>query len=685
MSIQYRPEIDGLRAISVLIVVFYHAFPTLLPGGMIGVDVFFVISGFLITSILLSGPTFNIDRAIDFYSRRARRLFPALILVLFSCYAFAWVALYPDQMKELGWHIGASSVFLSNFAYLSEAGYFDQASELKPLLHLWSLAVEEQFYLFWPFLMLALLSKNRWKSCLPLLIAVSFTTGAVLTFQNADLAYYSPFSRFWELWAGAMLAFLTKQDGQNKQFLILGMNKRYRQRFLDIAASVSLLFLLIAPFFIRSEHGFPGWQALPVVFFAVVLVYTSQFSQPIQGLLSRPLLVYVGKLSYSFYLWHWPVLAFLAITEPSVQPTVKILAIGFAFLLASLTFHAIEKPIARQGNGTSLALTLGLFLVGFIGLNAHHRNGLEFRDVNYQVYKSRVLASFGLEGLQAYSVESVPDEADLNVFLANNPLYPDQLQRVAALLKEDPTALSRMAENHKLSYRPTRKCESYTRDCASGFGLRKVLILGDSYSADVYAALKHAYPNIQFKGFFGPGCTPISIRYKEPNNRCAQLLSQAKSEMHQHKFDLLILAAKWPAHFTPLLDDIAVYSGLVPKIAVFGPGPTFSTDVSHVLMQSSPGAQLLLKLKNVQNSEPFITNDGMKKLCEMENVAYFDRLKPFCENGFCKVTITGGELLIYDSGHLSPHGAKYLGEQIRQSGWLEQLLQLPTKDLSPRV
>ncbi|MFN2375246.1 MAG: acyltransferase family protein [Candidatus Binatia bacterium] len=207
MSSHYRSDVDGLRAVSILLVVMFHAFPALLPGGYLGVDVFFVISGFLITDLMLRRAAQGFSSLGEFYARRVRRLFPALLAVTVACLVFGWFALLPGEYAQLGRHALAASVFVPNVAFWSEAGYWDTASRLKPLLHLWSLGVEEQFYLVWPALVL-LLGRTRLPFPAWVLPVAAISFAANLYAANADpaAAFFLPQFRIWELMLGGLLA-----------------------------------------------------------------------------------------------------------------------------------------------------------------------------------------------------------------------------------------------------------------------------------------------------------------------------------------------------------------------------------------------------------------------------------------------------------------------------------------------
>lgn len=200
----YRADIDGLRAIAVISVVFFHFFPSVLPGGFVGVDIFFVISGFLITGIIARSIRNNNFSITEFYIRRANRIFPSLCLMLIAVLIAGSISLFPDEFQRLGKHIFAGSTFTSNFALWNESGYFDTAAEVKPLLHLWSLGIEEQFYLFWPLLLLFARSERRQVLVVSAVLGFSFVTNLLFIHRFPGATFYLPHTRVWELAAGGM-------------------------------------------------------------------------------------------------------------------------------------------------------------------------------------------------------------------------------------------------------------------------------------------------------------------------------------------------------------------------------------------------------------------------------------------------------------------------------------------------
>lgn len=369
MSLTYRPEIDGLRAIAVLAVVVFHAFPAALPGGFVGVDVFFVISGFLITSILLHESQGGSISIAGFYARRIVRIFPALVLVLLACFLVGWNVLFAAEYKALGKHILGGTTFVSNIMLWTEAGYFDNASELKPLLHLWSLGIEEQFYIVWPVLMLGLVRMPRRAITLTLCaLLASLVWACYWVFEDRTHAFYSPLARAWELLAGALLAWA--------QFARPGVLAPLRHRLLPW---LGLVMILASAMWLSERNTFPGaWAAVPVLGTCLLLVPVPGAAVHVR-LLSHPWMVNIGLISYPLYLWHWPLLSFANILEGQ-YPSAYVRAglVLLTFVLAALTYHGVEKPIRRLPRKFSVGVLLVLMVVlGVLGKNVYDRDGLE--------------------------------------------------------------------------------------------------------------------------------------------------------------------------------------------------------------------------------------------------------------------------------------------------------------------
>jgi peptidoglycan/LPS O-acetylase OafA/YrhL len=332
MAIKYRPEIDGLRALAVLPVMLFHAGIPGFEGGFIGVDVFFVISGFLITSIIRRQQQLGSFSLARFYERRARRILPALFIVLLTCLPFAWLWLLPEDLSSFGASLWSVMLFGSNLHFYSESGYFNAAAELKPLLHTWSLAVEEQFYLLFPLLLAFLARRERWlKPAIALLIIGGFAFSLWLTTENPALAFFGAQARAWQLMIGALCALLPLQREAWRWATLAGLS--------GLLASLALT---------HSATAWPGLAALLPTLSSALLCWASRPGQPGFAVLSHRYLVALGLMSYSAYLWHQPLLAFArhrAIGEPPQALLVALLLLSLG--LAYVSWRWIEAPFRR--------------------------------------------------------------------------------------------------------------------------------------------------------------------------------------------------------------------------------------------------------------------------------------------------------------------------------------------------
>lgn len=375
----YRPDIDGLRAFAVLSVVVFHAFPTLLPGGFVGVDVFFVISGFLISGIMFTELAQGQFKFSAFYARRIKRIFPALLVVLLCCFAFAWVVLFNDELKQLGNHVLRAAVFLSNFILWHESGYFDNAAETKPLLHLWSLGIEEQFYILWPLMIWALWrTRSLRMSWISAFALCSLAWNLYQSQHDVVHDFFSPFTRFWELMFGALLAY-----GQ-----VLGGDKWQRHTLWTRGASwrsaLGMTLLIGSVVGISDTQHFPGaWALLPVLG-AVLVISAGPHAWVNRSWLANPAMIGLGLISYPLYLWHWPIFSFLRIIEGATPAAnIRFAALVLSVLFAGLTFRFIERPLRFkwQSPFKTATLVIGMIGVGCLGYATNKSDGFPARDV----------------------------------------------------------------------------------------------------------------------------------------------------------------------------------------------------------------------------------------------------------------------------------------------------------------
>ncbi len=342
-----------------------------------GVDIFFVISGFLISTIIYSKLENNTFSFSDFYARRIKRIFPALIVVLFSTFALGWFLLLADEYKQLGKHIAAGAAFVSNFLLINEVSYFDNAAETKPLLHLWSLGIEEQFYILWPLLLWLWCYTRRSLIWLTIFLAViSFLFNLYKIRTDTIANFYLPQSRFWELLCGAILAWYLL----NKNKIRLCDLTSHK----NLISSLGLMLIVIAIISITSKSKFPGWIALIPVMGTILIILAGPTAWINRVVLSNRILVWIGLISFPLYLWHWPLLTLARIVYSDAPSTlVRSIIVLISFFLAWLTYQFIEKPIrfsTYKKTHVTIAISL-MIVIGYIGFNSYQRDGLRFREV----------------------------------------------------------------------------------------------------------------------------------------------------------------------------------------------------------------------------------------------------------------------------------------------------------------
>ena len=380
MSATYRPEIDGLRALAVLPVILFHAgFPGF-EGGYIGVDIFFVISGYLITSLLVSELKESKFSFRTFYERRARRIFPALFFVVLCCLPVAWAWLPPDGFRNFSQSVTAVSFFSSNILFWAESGYFDTANEVKPLLHTWSLGIEEQFYLIYPLVLF--IGWRFFRSKLPYVVAAillaSLILSELISRWSPEAGFYLLPTRGWELMAGAILAIPNKAK-----------RLRVNHHVTQLIAAAGLLLIGLSVVAFDGETNHPGVATILPTLGTVLVIAFGNAKGVVHGILSNRVLVYIGLISYSLYLWHQPAFAFARIylgQEPGPYQYGALIAASFA--LSALSFRFIERPM-RNRKGVSARTVWRLSAISVLSLSSfgcvgHLSNGWPSRfELNY--------------------------------------------------------------------------------------------------------------------------------------------------------------------------------------------------------------------------------------------------------------------------------------------------------------
>ena len=333
----YRPEVDGLRTVAVLSVIFYHANFHIfgqnpIKGGFLGVDVFFVISGYLITSILLTGFQTRKLTLLNFYERRARRILPILLFVITASIPLSWVLLLPSDFQQYSWQILSSIFSASNFYFWTEDSYWASESILKPFLHTWSLGVEEQFYLFMPLLLLVVIQRNlkQLRYLFLTLALLSLISSHYMSIRDAQSSFYLLPFRSWELLIGASIATFRSDDFSNLKFSFL--------------PTVGLIIVLTCFYFFDENTLHPSFYTLLPTLGVGLIILFANAKDPTTRLLQNKIMTSIGLISYGLYLWHFPIFSYLSHAEKFQTSEVKLGAIGLVFLLSTSTYFLIEKP-----------------------------------------------------------------------------------------------------------------------------------------------------------------------------------------------------------------------------------------------------------------------------------------------------------------------------------------------------
>ena len=372
---KYRPEIDGLRALAVVPVILFHAGFSWFSGGFVGVDVFFVISGYLITTILIEDLENNRFSITNFYERRVRRILPALFLIMALCIPFAWLWMVPSQNKDFSASLFAVSVFISNILFWQESGYFAAAAEEKPLLHTWSLAVEEQYYVLFPIFLFFLwrFRKKRAFWIIAVLAACSLLLSEWASRNDASANFYLAPTRAWELFAGSIAAFVVQKRGVVPN---------------NMLASLGLIAILVSIFYYNSATPFPSIYALLPVGGVVLIVLFADTETFVSKLLSTRLLVGMGLISYSAYLWHQPLFAFARIRTLGDPTNALMIFLSVASIaLAVVSWKFVEQPFRKKGQlfqsrASIFAFSLiGMTIFSLLGIAGYTNDGLYGRFV----------------------------------------------------------------------------------------------------------------------------------------------------------------------------------------------------------------------------------------------------------------------------------------------------------------
>ncbi|MBB5217617.1 acyltransferase family protein [Parapusillimonas granuli] len=649
----YRPDIDGLRAVAVLGVLVYHAFPQALAGGFAGVDVFFVISGFLITTILLKSFERGAFSLLDFYARRILRLFPVLVVVLlFSLLAGAFVFL-PSDYEKLAVNTLGGVAFIANILFATDTGYFAGIAESNPVLHLWSLGIEEQFYVVWPLLLFAIFRRSihmGWT--MAVLIAVSFLYSVYLVEVDRSWAFYSPLSRFWELGAGGLLAYLMQYPKPAMVRALLAFNASFGFRkereageVLRHLASLIGLALVTASFFILSPSGvFPGLGALMPVLGSVLLIAAGPRAAMNRLLLSRHVMVGIGLISYPLYLWHWPLLALAANANSDgsyvATRNLTLAMVSLSFLLAWLSYRYIEKPLRQRGTRAGKVASLSL-----------------------------AMTATAVAACSIWMLQGAPQR------------LPAELRDELATGLRDEAWMAGLRRGicHNMIY--SGKGLGERADCFPD-GHPSIMLWGDSHAASLRVGLDALRASEPFAIWQYTTDATAPLFTSEMFNNMKRPLSFVNGAvldtLRVHAPDTILLHAVWRYYLSDanrmadLLEEaVRVIHQAAPdsRIVVLGPIPVWRAGLQQILFNyywrhgATPAGERISfgLLPSLQEFDAVL-----EARMRHANVPYISAMKELCNEAGCLIRTGPGRagIMYVDDQHLSASGSKYLAQKI---------------------
>lgn len=628
---KYRPEIDGLRAIAVIVVILFHAGFKSFSGGFIGVDIFFVISGYLITTIILTEKEGGDFSFIRFYERRARRILPPLFFVLFVSWVCAWLWLLPAEMTDFSRSLSAVSYFSSNIFFRKTSGYWDISNELKPLIHTWSLSVEEQFYLLFPLLITALWKYPKkwvWIS-LTTIFAVSLMYAQWGAYNDPIPTFYLLPARIWELLIGAgiSLYFLYKKNSLQPGFSNNLLN--------EIMSLCGLLLIAYAVYAFDEETPFPSFYALiPTIGTGLIIFFTSP--QTIAGrILSSKPFVSIGLISYSAYLWHQPLFAFARyLSVIKLSENTFILLTLLALLIAYISWRYIENPF-RKKDGIS----------------------------------RKFIFSFALTGSLAFIIVGTLGKQN-NGFMDR---FTDEQKRILAFAQYDRKDMFR----EKTCFLTVeQKSKDFKKDCSYlGADENSIFIWGDSHAA----ALSYGFREIHsaVTQITASGCPPLIGYTSTRRPYCEDINNFALKRIKKLKPKYLLLHANWSEpldKIEPGLEEVLSNTILLIKqnspeteIIIIGGVPKWKPTLPNVLVRSKIRLTDEAFVYSNVYDEIQGTDETINDFAKENNVKFISLLDIYCKEDMClsSVKLNGSyEPFAWDYGHLTKSSSIIISQKI---------------------
>lgn len=640
---KYRKEIDGLRAFAVLPVILFHAGSSWFEGGFVGVDVFFVISGYLITTILLAEHEAGSFSLLKFYERRARRILPALFLVMLVSIPFGWFWMTPDQLKEFCQSVLAVSVFSSNILFWLQSGYFDASAELKPLLHTWSLAVEEQYYVLFPLLLTLFWRFGRgWfglKSLFVVIGIASMVLSQLLVAEYSSFAFYLLPTRAWELLVGAMIPLLWPMLQSSEK----GLATR------NVLSAIGFLLIAYSILFFDRQTPFPSVYALVPTLGAALVIRFADSQTYVARILSQSWVVGIGLISYSAYLWHQPILAFEKIRtgSPDIPDWMFAPYLALVFVLAYLSYKFVETPFRSRITVSRAQIftiaVLGTISFGALGILGHANNG-------FYIWKT----------------DTIPEE------------------KKGMLIKIEGEKQARLdAFSAQKEYLMQPKFSQAT-------GMKKVVVIGDSMGADLsitFAENLAIFQDYEFR-YIPIANECLDELFSSMASKCkGKFKSVLDSKLLQHS-DLIIVSFLWKdgADFSSIKRFLTEIKAINGKILVLGSaGFQDIASISYRIAadDSAYSQQAIDELVAKSRRGKFDEgNTKVARLASAISLPYLDRHSLYCDEGQkrCRILSLKEDSVLWDNAHLTQWGRLVTARRIDELGWLRGGGGLPRND-----
>jgi len=624
---KYRADLDGLRAVAVLSVVGYHYFGPLFPGGFIGVDVFFVISGYLLSGIIISETEEGRFSFARFYERRIRRIFPALFVLLAICTIYSGMFLVTPDLQSYFRSMLAAAWSASNFYFWKTSNYFDSPAADKPLLHTWSLAVEEQFYLLFPifiFLVYRYMKRRHLKAAILTAAIVSFIVSVITVRSDQAAAFYLPLGRAWELLLGAVI--------------FLRFFPSLRERILnEVVAFCGIAFIGFSVFRFNLNTRFPGEHALIPCLGAAAIIYAGQSNLTlVHRLLSLPPLVFVGLISYSLYLWHWPLLVFSRISIlPGLNPSViggRLVLVVIAVLLSTLSWRFVETPFraGKHRPGRRAVYLFGATCVATVTVSVLMGNSW-----------APALRTFSgsADDIGSYIAYSSKHSAEFDA-LFDHSCFLDRGQPVSSF--QELRCLSRQK------------------------GQPAALLFGDSEAANLRYGLQQSFPGVQILQATSSACPPLVRTVVPTTSECRDFVHDVMVRfIPKYKIGTVLLSAGWArADRQNLAATIEQLQQSGIRVVVFGPLPEYGAALPRLLAQSVSDGKTDFAHENRKTGLDDMDR-AFSLAAEQEwHVPYISISELLCPNQVC-VEFAGDKLPIqFDHVHLTLTGSVLVGQRI---------------------